>query len=571
MNAPRERIVQFGPISPTSKPDELLCAGPWVFAGQETLFPDWEKRFAFAPEPLEKVSDLVSAGHKAICLTGEYLPRLAAQLSSQAQSYPDCYWETLLVPWAGLVAQQIVERWLRIKVLIQDFREEALQLPLLPDDLVFDFVDENDLTLHGVLGRTFNHWLFSWLLRRSQLPKAWRITEAQSYAETRPARSPSTLRQKLRAKIAKTLLLLPFPRLKGLSLWQSLRFSLALAHPSQGPDHSRSLSQLCASLAENTQDLPADLLPVFLKALPRSLKDLGHPGRIPHARQSKLFVASISAYEDSQYRQRLACLRAQGHRLMFIQHGGNYGQIKSPCLTRMFEFQQHIFGTWGWKHYEDIDGHFLPLPYPQLQRIANQHTEKAAELVFVGTEMPLYGYRLDCRPNPMATLNYRRAKEHFFSALDQKLLASSLYRPYFPLPSSLADADWLLPRFPGLRLCTGPLWPKIRHCRLLVLDHHGTTLLEAMAANIPVLVTFALKDWPLTQQCLDIFQRLEEVGLFFRDARLCAAQASRIWQNLPTWWQSDSIQKVRQAFCQEFALTISGNETPYLITQLKTL
>ncbi|MBO4334667.1 MAG: hypothetical protein J5846_02375, partial [Desulfovibrio sp.] len=231
----------------------------------------------------------------------------------------------------------------------------------------------------------------------------------------------------------------------------------------------------------------------------------------------------------------------------------------------------HVFGTWGWSEYEGVEGHFLPLPYPQLQRIANQHQEKIAELIVVGTEMPLLGYRLDCRPNPMATLGYRQAKERFFTALGQEIIAHTRYRPYFALPASLADADWLLSRFPQLSSLQGPLWPAIRDCRLLVLDHHGTTLLEAMAANIPLLVTFSPEHWPLTPQSQTMFQMLAEAGIFFADARLCALQVQRIWPCVTDWWQSHTVQKARQRFCQTFALTIPGDETSYLIERLKTL
>ena len=571
MNAPRRRILQLGAITPQCQAATLLCAGPWVFAGQEELFPDWEERFSFAPEPLNTADRLQEAGQRAMALTGEYLPRIANALSARALDLPWSYWETLLVPWAGRVAEQIVERFLRIRLLLENFAHEPLILPLLPDELDFNFIDENDVSLRGALGLTFNHWLFSWLFRRSALPETWEICAARPQPEARPEEKPQTLRQRLRASIANALLYLPFPHLKGVSLWQSLRFSLALAHPSQGPDRSRSLKQLCQTLAVSNDDLPDDLLPIFLKALPASLKKLVHPQALPRARQSRVFVASIRAYEDSQYRQHLACLRARGHRLMFIQHGGNYGQIKSPCLTRMFEFQQHVFGTWGWSEYEGVEGHFLPLPYPQLQRIANQHQEKIAELIVVGTEMPLLGYRLDCRPNPMATLGYRQAKERFFTALGQEIIAHTRYRPYFALPASLADADWLLSRFPQLSSLQGPLWPAIRDCRLLVLDHHGTTLLEAMAANIPLLVTFSPEHWPLTPQSQTMFQMLAEAGIFFADARLCALQVQRIWPCVTDWWQSHTVQKARQRFCQTFALTIPGDETPYLIERLKTL
>ena len=69
-----------------------------------------------------------------------------------------------------------------------------------------------------------------------------------------------------------------------------------------------------------------------------------------------------------------------------------------------------------------------------------------------------------------------------------EMVVTSLSKDCLLYTSSLEDAPWLLRRFPEVQRCTGPLEPHMLGCRLLVLDHAGTTLAQALAANIPLLL-----------------------------------------------------------------------------------
>jgi hypothetical protein len=70
------------------------------------------------------------------------------------------------------VAKQIVERWWRVKAMIRAWGQTPLQVPLLPATCTFFFAAGPDFVLHGALGHTFNHWLFSRLLE-PVFPPAW--------------------------------------------------------------------------------------------------------------------------------------------------------------------------------------------------------------------------------------------------------------------------------------------------------------------------------------------------------------------------------------------------------------
>ena len=511
-------------------PGRVLAVGPSCFAGREEFFPDWETAFTFAPEPLADHAVARAAACAAQALAATVIPRLAAWLSPEAGSLPAAYWQTLLAPWAVDMARQVVERELRVRALVAAWGELELTVELLPAATAFPFEDEHDFTLRGALGTEFNHWLLSRLLE-ARWPAAWKPRFPENGAGAEPAApapagpeapaKAATFKERLRQGLRALLLGLPFPRLKGMSAAQALRFSLALCHPCHGPDHSLDLATAFSEPAERADagadplpeilPLPLDVLPLFQAACPQSLRGLRHPAALHRTARPRLRVATILAYEDATYRQRLARWRGRGHRLAFAQHGGNYGMEAVACETAFVEYSQDVFFTWGWRRHGEARGNFVPLPPPQLTRLADRWRGEAGEqLLFVGTEMAAFAYRLDSHPTPLQLVEYREDKEWFFEALGPELQARSLYRPYFSLPGCLEDAAWLLPRMPRLKLCTGPLLPHLLGCRLLVLDHHGTSLLEAMAANVPTVLYWNRAHWPLTPEgeaLLDVGRR----------------------------------------------------------------
>lgn len=168
-----ETTLILGRMPRGADPETHWAAGAWCFSGQEDFFPDWEDNYVFAPEPLRELKVLEQSAKEAQALCVDSLPALAARLCPHSAALPAVYWETLLTPWAVDVAKQIVERWQRVKAMTEAWGHLPLRVPLLPEECAFSFLSEHDFTLHGALGHTFNHWLFSRLLE-ARWPAAWR-------------------------------------------------------------------------------------------------------------------------------------------------------------------------------------------------------------------------------------------------------------------------------------------------------------------------------------------------------------------------------------------------------------
>lgn len=398
------RHLVLGLMPRGADPDTHWAAGPWCFDTEEDFFPGWEDSFVFGREPLRDPATLDRAVLMAQSLTVDSIPALGRHLLDLQRrraeennpvstllgpdeiDLPGVYWETLLTPWACTVARQLVERWLRVRAMVEDWGHLPLHVELLPEDCAFSFATEHDFVMSGALGADWNTWLMSRLLE-AVWPERW----TRSYA-------------------------LP----------------------------------VCASY-----------------------------GRL------------IPPEDSGSLKQRL---RAWAR----------------SCVLR------------------------LPCP-------------------------------------PLQWLQYREDKQWFLEDLPRRLHDKILYRPHFDAPGALDDAPWLLPRFPHVRLCSGPLEARMLTCALMVLDHHGTTLLQALAANVPTIAYWDRSIWPMTDEALARLDLLAEAGIWQPSAEAAAAKVREVWDNPARWWLDERVQSARRAFCREHAFVDPKGPDAHIVSLLQRL
>ena len=415
---------------------------------------------------------------------------------------------------------------------------------------------------------------------------------------------------------------LPFPRYKGFSLGQALFLSLAVLGNGKG----RADKTLDFSLYGEpgfVWNFPAETL--IRACLPLDLRN-GLQNRPKgqekiYSNSGPLRGMTPAFSQDDAYRLRLAELRESGCRLFCVQHGANYGNLLSVGILP-FEYGQHAFFTWGWQEHGELPVNARPLPHPILAGICGAHKESAPRLILVGTEMSPYLYRLKSRPLAKALLAYRQGKVRFFrellerfgpraentpspdasaasaltaaepagkeppgtkpaapqpagdkpaapklpgkeSAAPKPAVPELLYRPYFKTAGGLDDAEYLRRHLPGIGLCAGDLTEQMLGCRLLVLDHYGTTLHTALAADVPTLAFWNRDEWGMDAESERVLDALQQAGILHASPEEAARQAVAVWDDPAAWWQSAPARQARALWLERYAMVGDGPGRPW--------
>ena len=544
------RELVLGAMPAGATPATHKPAGVWCFAGQEdACFPGWDEPgvFDLPPDPYPNAEamrdEALAANAEALRLMWHLGARLDIALGvgkSQA------FWQTFLGPWAILFIHSTAERRRRVKQLIAN--PEPLRVTLLPRSCEFSFVDTQDFMIRGVLAEGWNHYLFSRLVEAAA-PPHWEI----SYAPKRdltpggPLKEPETIKTRVRNFLRN----LPFPYHKGFTPFQNFMLNIAvLRNKTATPDRDKDLARYTRG------NIPwgFDIYTLSEQALPKSFETLV-PQSISPVRGLRGITAA--AAQDDRYRLHVASLVEAGASLFSVQHGANYGNLAS-IGGAFWEYARYGFITWGWKEHPPYPVNTVPLPQPGLAAMYNKHQETSPTLILVGTEMSSRVYRLKSRPQGGELPAYRKAKIDFFNALDEPAQAAAFYRPYLRTPGGLADEDHLRQALPQIPICRGNLGKHVLSCRLLVLDHYGTTLHQALAANTPTLAFWNRASWGMTPETDTVLDALASAGILQPDAAAAALQANRVWDSVREWWLSEAVQATRKLWLSHYALCGKG-------------
>ena len=240
------------------------------------------------------------------------------------------------------------------------------------------------------------------------------------------------------------------------------------------------------------------------------------------------------------------------------QHGGHsYGSALSSDFGKYIEFKSDYFITWGWTDYKGYNKKiYLPLPSPLLSKNLNKHSEKKSKIILVGTEMLITQFRFDSSPTESQWLEYRLNKTILIKTLFEYGLKENLYyRPYFQKNGALMDKFYFKEKFSELNILEGKLHKEIRECRLLVLDHPGTTWNMAMAINTPSILYWKRAHFPFNDEANRFLDMFQDLGLYYECPLEAAARIREInaMPDVKDWWNQKEIQDLRFEWMNKYA------------------
>lgn len=93
---------------------------------------------------------------------------------------------------------------------------------------------------------------------------------------------------------------------------------------------------------------------------------------------------------------------------------------------------------------------------------------------------------------------------------------------------------------------------RLRKTKLMVVDHVSTTYLEALAANVPVIIFCPLQAIDLTDEAKKWFEKLKAVGIFHDSPESAISWIRKVYFDIDKWWFERSVQNTRMAFCDAY-------------------
>lgn len=571
------RTLIIGRIPDDFSPEHHIPLGPFCFLDREHIYPEWED-IEFEPDPISNPHELYEHDKNTVAYANTMLTEVAEIINKRLGThYSLKFWRIILLPWLLMFIQTTWERHCRVINFLKRHKNETFKVILIKDTIVWNFKDTLDFYSNAVMNPAYNEWLFSRIME-DVLPSDWEIlwidksnnkgfsnleskkNEIQNIKTGNKLISGLAKYKKLIKSAYNKFLLLKggFYGIYGINHFEELLFSCLLRLKKNSIAENKKYKEKKGINAANANlEWKFNLDQLLWKVIPLSIYKSNRYLKTKIKSKGRLFVISIAGwYDDHLGKPLLALIAENGNKIVSTQHGGhNYGTAKCYHIAQEIEYKNDYFITWGWKEQENYRGNFINLPSPLLSKYAGKHRQKNNHLIFVGTLVRLYSHRLQSTPLPMQQLIYLKSKKDFLLGLKEHVLRLVYYRPYPPQLGSLNDLIYCKNIIHGLNICKGALHKQILKCKLLVLDHPGTTLNIAMAANIPIIGFWKSQHWPMCRQAIPFFDALEEAGVLFQTGQDAAQKVNQIWDDVQGWWNQKLIQQARKDWCYQYART----------------
>jgi len=542
------KVIVLGQIPNNFTPDTHIPIHPICFQGKEHIYPNWTKLFDNEPYTKEEIIQI----YPKLADYGYFLcEELGRKLNQKHQfCYSAHFWKIVLFPYIEFLLQTTWMAEKYVHRLLNQYRNDKITITLVKNQIDWQIQDMMDFD-YQIKTHPFYFWLFSQIIQAIGLPIHWKIaykeiTITSHYIEPQP----QTLKNKIIQKFD-IILKNHFHykrKIYGTGVWDDLFLGLLLRLK---PPKKDSLRFLTSKTQQINSSL--DLLKLTWELLPLYFRNKKHFERITNIKAGKLKVGSQALVWKDDYKIKIAHAVEQGARVLGVQHGGQwYGNAEYVSLLHP-EYALNAFVAWGAQHHKAVKSKLISMPYPMLCRVANRHTQKNESIIYV-TSVTFFSRSYF---NDYACgWKYLAFKNQFLDNLNPNLHSDFWFRTY-PYENQLyaRTKPYYTKRYPWLQIHTGNLHKDLLKCKLLVLDHPGTTFNIAMAGNIPVIAFWHEDMIDFCAEYQPYLQKLREAKIIFHCVTDVLTHLSNIQSNVQEWWQSELVQEVKQDWCQKYALT----------------
>lgn len=227
------------------------------------------------------------------------------------------------------------------------------------------------------------------------------------------------------------------------------------------------------------------------------------------------------------------------------QHGNNYGVnlFFSPSVE---EIVCDAFLTWGWSRDLEREIPCFNFKQPKMINKRNRKKERTSLVLF---ELPLENDVFSwCGIRQFE--NYMSDQFSFVENLSESARKELVVRLYQPkaFPAGREVVRWS--KFDSqIKLD----WQSnsnllVVQTKLAVFSYDSTGILERLSLNLPVVAFWENRFFHVHNEYLDLYEKLESVGIFHASASQAGIFISQRWDNLEEWWFSADVQEVVAEF-----------------------
>jgi putative transferase (TIGR04331 family) len=542
----------LGTIPDDFDPTKHIGISPTCFIGKEEIYTDFES-FNFVnayknTTELSQIDNLTSSEALALVslVAKKYNPEIYDKFSF-------LFWKTIYFPFLGLFIPWLYRKQILIEKVINKYSQDNLKVSFSSIDHEIVFVDEFQLIIDGLWNPQMNEYVLSQILEL-QTPKKWETSRKRIvFASDEETITRFKRKTGYKTKLV-NLLHKYFYRsygIFGFSYWNEIYFHLLL---SIKPKLKHSIKKTNDIDFERI-DWKFDIELFIDKFLPTSLRNIDV--KLFNSRKykrGKIHNYSSRLYYDIHSKIDAALAYESGGIVITTQHGGhNYGSAFTFEYGKIVEYCSDYFISWGSYQIPKNSGITIPLASPLLSNYANTHATKNSRIIIVGTDMNLFLSRFDSTPNEGNWLKYRKNKLLLIENISN---SNVWYRPYFKKGTSLLDWEYLNGRLKYLNKLEGDLHSELKSCRLLILDHPGTTWYIAMAMNTPMICTWERNHFPFNEEADNWLNKFKHLGIYFENAENAAIKVNKLeseYEDLSEWWNQNEIQELRNEWMNVYA------------------
>ena len=263
----------------------------------------------------------------------------------------------------------------------------------------------------------------------------------------------------------------------------------------------------------------------------------------------RIIVSDEGWYFDELFKVWAAEKSEAGTRLVAVQHGGAYGSAYFSSSEMHEKKISDYYFSWGWSDSTKI----IPMPSQRMSGMPRVRKRSKKLILFAGTSFPRFTL-----PAAMTMSEYLDYQVRFVRSLDKALLSCLVMRVYY------SDYGWgtesfLRRKIPELKIeragSSPPLPRRLGECKIFVTDNNGTSLLQALALNVPTILFWDPNLEILRESSLPPYDALREVGILHETPESAASMLRRVYDSPEDWWNSVDVQNARDGFCNVFART----------------